>query len=798
MIISGKGLFLFGFVLQIQSATGQIVELTPLYNTVGVKVSNIGAAFSCQVEYKPLQKDDWRLAYNPDRVSINGENQFRGSIFMLEEGTQYEVKVTINNASGPTVLPTVKTTTLISPSFFPTSNIKWVSPNGTGNYTQNNPGDLTMLFSSGQVSCGTTIMLKDGVYKTKDLQLYLNSDCTENTPIILMAEPGASPTIDASSVISTTWSLHSTVAGLYSTLTPPGTSHSNICVIGNTALYPYPSLAGHSLLENYNLFDLNFGYDGFVRDENSIWIKTQSGINPNDSVVRVSDAFRFLTVYGNNRNAYLKIKGIEFRYFGKPVLNSLFSSIDYYPAIVFDLRDVHHVYFDSCRFLFNTLPIYFGNHCNNITIQNSYFKHDVGKWSHAMIKKSSQFIHTPLGTISSSRARNVEFPAIFIQQSKSVVIRNNLFDGLNSGFESFVDVGLKEEVDIYNNCFIDNFDAIECDGIWTNLRVWNNEIIRPMAGISAAPPLIGPRYFYRNVFHGMRGRRNEQDDPYFVSCHPVTSNYMGQGIAIKTNPRYTGNISLGNLYFFNNTFHTSDTLGFVFTSWDSEWRKAIFINNTYSHTTSYPFFYFSLADNKNFQITSINDNYFSHNNISPIVKIKHNHGGFVCSDVHDVNNLESILRNISGSSSISIQNPLQEDPLFISTYAGGFELSALSPLIDAGVEIQGFHDFKGLKPDIGAKESDFASSTSDNLSQSYDVLVHPNPATDIIVIQLSSITDSVDVCIFNQLGQIMYQQKGLSGQIFVIEMGTQANGIYFIEVNIDLSRVIKKVVKVGF
>lgn len=88
-------------------------------------------------------------------------------------------------------------------------------------------------------------------------------------------------------------------------------------------------------------------------------------------------------------------------------------------------------------------------------------------------------------------------------------------------------------------------------------------MIRPMAGILAAPPLIGPRYFYRNTFHGMKGRINEKDDPYFIGCEPVGTNYRGQAIGIKTNSGYSGIQPRGNIYFINNTFHAEDTMGFV-------------------------------------------------------------------------------------------------------------------------------------------------------------------------------------------------------------------------------------------
>ncbi|MFN4080031.1 MAG: right-handed parallel beta-helix repeat-containing protein, partial [Saprospiraceae bacterium] len=490
-------------LLNLQIANGQTLEHTPLLNTIGIKVTNINNFDSCKVAYKQTQGDAWLMAFPPDKIAINNLQQFRGSIFGLEEGTQYDVKITLYTNSNAVTLPVSQTLTLSSPDFNLTENVKWVSPDGNGNFTQNNPGNLHNLFSTNQVACGTTIVLTDGVYTANNLQLTIHNHCTENTPIMMIAAPGATPVIDGGVQVLTPWTQAPGDPNLYSTALPANADHSGICVLDNTMLYPYPSLYSTNLY--YNLSDLNFGYDGFARDGNTIWIKTHTGINPNLKSVFVSKSKRFLTIYGNQKNIFLKVKGIEFRHFGKPTLNPIGSSQDAYLATVFDLRNVNHVYFDSCRFKYNTADINFSGGSNHIFIQNSSFKHDAGKWSHAMIKKSNDFNIF----VSSSRGRGVETAAIFLEQAKSVVIRNNLFDGLNSAVASYVNYGLNEEVDIYNNIFVDNFDAVECDGQWSNLRVWKNEIIRPMAGISAAPPLIGPRYFYRNVIHGMQGRRNE-------------------------------------------------------------------------------------------------------------------------------------------------------------------------------------------------------------------------------------------------------------------------------------------------
>lgn len=761
------------------TARAQSLYFHPAINSIGLEIQGAEAYDSCHIEFKKASETFWKAGMAADKVTVSGQLQFRGSLMLLDENTEYQLRIHFDNALP---LPVQNVKTLSAPVFTPTANVKWVSPNGSGNaYTQAQPGNITALLSSGQVTCGVTIMLMDGVYTQLGNQLSINTDCDENKPIQLLAAPGAHPVFDGAVKITSTWTQHASDPKLFYTAIPPAAAHSNICVFGDRALYPYPSIAPEVLLGNYNLSALNFGFDGFVRDENTIWIKTQAGTDPDTVPVVLSSAFRFLTVYGNGHNAWLKIKGIGFRHIGKPQLNPLGSADNSYGATVFDLRKVHQVYFDSCRFEFNTANIDFSDVCSDIFIQNCHFKHDTGKWTHAMIKKSHVFVHSLFYTVSSSRARDVENADIFLDQTRSVVIRNNVFDGMNSGVESYIDKGPNEEVDIYGNTFIDNFDAIECDGYWTNLRVWNNEVIRPMSGISAAPPLLGPRYFYRNVFHHMQGRRNEQDDPYFIECYPPLE-YKLQGIGIKTNSGVAPSPERGNLYFFNNTFYAEDTLGFGFSSWDSEWREAYFTNNIFYQNVKNPGYFASLADKPDFQWHSERDNFYSPNALSPILVAKHIHGQYDCSDIYAVEDIQATLRSISGSHSISFVDPLQENPQFASTLQGGFQLKSNSSLIDTGVLIPGFYDFWGQRPDVGAKEFIPPPVGTTELPAAGEVTLFPNPACERLQFILHEAGSVTGLSVYNTLGQAFTPRFQKEENGYGIDLSGLKSGIYLLQI----------------
>lgn len=677
----------------------------------------------CIIRYRETGSTTWLAAFPPDRINYNGVDQFRGSLFMLKPGTSYEIHAEYRDSS-----PLIETTDLgthtVSTPAFPSAgtsgSLKWVSPSGSGTvYTAASPGNLKTLLASGYVACGTTVMLTDGTYSDINMSLNIAASCPENSPITLTAAPGAHPVFDGAYPGNLTWTKDPGDPNLYSATLPSGTDFTNLCVLGNRALYAYPTLTANILFGNYNLSNLNLGFDGFVRNQNQIWLKTARGMNPGTSGVTISKAFRWLTVYGNDKTARLRFKGITVKNIGK----SNVSGTTEYGAVACDIRGASDILFDSCTFLYNNSHIAFSGQCDRITVQHCRFVHDNGRWTHAMIKKS--LVTSAL--FSTSQGRGVETGAIELSNTRYLLVRNNIFSGVNSGVVSQFSSGLIEEADICDNLFEDNFDAIEADGNWVNARILRNNIVRPMAGISMAPPMIGPRYIYRNIIHGMQGRRNEQDDPYFVGCTPVTA-YRMAGIGFKTNPLVNGNN--GNIYLFNNTFSSADSLGYAFTTWDQEWRRISMVNNIFCDSVKHPGYFHSLASKPAFQWSSDHDNYYSHPSGAPLVVAKELHGQYQCHAIVSAGNLESKLREISGSNLIQFKSPMNQAPDFNAD----FSLKTGSPLKDAGSIIPGFYDYHGTAPEPGAKE--LAGTLGSKARQHQSFNHYPNPADQFIQLRL--------------------------------------------------------------
>jgi len=788
-----KTLALLALVCSLTPSFAQNLSLQPMYNSIGVKVSldniyDTDETGHCYLQYRKSGTNDWLDGFDADRVRVQGGSQFRGSLMLLEENTAYYVRVRLLDsipAISSYTFPDYYIATLPSPSFNPGNNVKWVAPNGSGTaYTEAQPGNIKALLASGAVGCGSTVMIKDGLYADFNMALTIQTDCSENNPIQFLAAPGAQPVFDGGHSAPLVWTQHVNDPKLYTAALPSGTDFTNLCLLNGQILYPYPTTTAEILFGNYNLLSLNLETDGFTRDGSIIRIKTEAGTDPNAATVVLSKAFRFLTVYGNIKNAHLKFQGITVKNIAKSNINGF----DAYTGIAFDMRNVNQVQFDRCTLENNNSNISFSGYCRDILVQHCRIAHQSGMWSHAMIKKSndfSAFFPTTMG-------RGSETGAILFTEGSNITIRNNQFAGTGSGVVGSFETALMEEVDINDNVISDNFDAIECDGNWCNLRVWNNEIVRPMAGFSIAPPMIGPRYFYRNTVHHMQGRHNEQDDPYFIECAPPTA-YRSQGIGIKTNSGSgPGGANASNLYFFNNTFFSDDSLGFSYTLWEGEWKNTYFVNNIFVSANKHLGYFQGFLNKNTFQLSSEHDNYFSENAAAPLFVIKEIHGQYTCHDVFAVTDIETQLRSITGSNKISFSTPFQLNPQFSSTDVGGFELAATSPMINKGVLIKGFYDYKGNLPDLGAKESAIVSSVG-QISLVKSISVFPNPTKGSVQVDFGEAVPLATVMVYNAMGQLVSQYSLENERLLPLELPKVA-GVYLLKVWVNGENSIFKIV----
>ena len=708
------------------------------------------------VQYRSSGTNTWLTAFPPDRIVIGGIDQFRGSVFGLQPSMAYDFEITV--ADNTPIFETLSAgqdnvAMRNEPNINATNNIKWVSPTGTGTaYSEALPGNISTLLASG-LSCGTTVYLKGGSYHAENLSLTINADCSAEQPINIMAAPNETPILEGGFDTPLTWTQSATDPLLFSAALPPNCAYTNLCLLDTILLYPYPTL-GTIAINEYNLAALNLYDYGFVRDANTIHIKTASGINPNNVPVVLSKAFTGLFVYGNGHNAFLNLKGITFQHFGKSVVP--FGQTGY-TAVAFRLNDAKHVTLDNCAFLYNNTPLELQGNCSFATIQNCTIRDQTGYWSHAMVKKSvsDQSIFYP-----TSLARNYENSGIGLtasanESTTNVVIRNCLIDGLSNAISSsFNGTSPITECDIYKNTITHSFDGIECDSRWVNLRVWENRVGHVLAGVSAAPPEDGPRYFYRNIFDHIESRKNVANDPYVITC-TVPSSYFSQGTGIKTNSGATV-LQPSAMYFINNTFHSSDSLGFGFYLWGSSGGKLYFVNNIFYSASEHLLFLNGVQDDQTLFIKSNHDNFFNDYN-GTLLEVKPINGIYECESSNDADQMDELITNISASDNVIFESPMQQNPLFSSPESYQFTLGLSSQMIEAGVAVAGFYDFLGAVPDLGAIEFTGTVGIENHhpMSSSNDITVFPS-LTDTEVTCISQ-EPMQQLAIYDMFGRLCTQ-----------------------------------------
>ena len=65
-----------------------------------------------------------------------------------------------------------------------------------------------------------------------------------------------------------------------------------------------------------------------------------------------------------------------------------------------------------------------------------------------------------------------------------------------------------------------------------------------------------------------------------------------------------------------------------------------------------------------------------------------------------------------------------------------------------------------------------------NGQENLSVMIYPNPATDILTIELEQPMEKWDWTLYNIHGQVVLELRGLSGDKLTIDRGTLATGLY--------------------
>lgn len=759
---------------------------TATFNSIGYSLSssnsNVSSKSNLSIIYKKTGDFLWKNGFSPSYD--NQTKQWRGSLFLLDSNTQYNIKLTLIDSSQTPQINEINDSvkTLAPPAIIPVGIIKYVSPFGSGTaYSSVLPGSLKVLLTS-EISCGTTVMLRGGNYSIGNLTIKLNSNCTEETPIVFMAAPGETPVFDGGDTTRYIWKATAEDSALYSTTVRSDIAYTSLCLLNkNLRLYPYGLLIP-AAFPYPSLSDLGYDLSGFYRKDSTFYFKTLDHRNPNNEHLTFSNLSQCITVQGNNKNNYLYFSGITFKYFAKPIITkNIFSLVDGdFPALTLSFKNTNHVVLDNCHFEYCNWPINFSDSCNYSIVQNCTFQDGVGKYSHGAFKQTRDVTILEQGTYG----RYMEYAAInFSSQSQVNIIRNNSVDGYIGGLvgKSLTTDLASEETDIYNNKISNSYNGINADGGSINSRIWNNTVGYCSVGLSFINASFGPNYIFRNIIHHIIERKNH-NDIFFMDCDNISSTKIwGTGIKLNASAR---TINPPDMIFVHNTFHTADTLGFDMYLWNSTWKSIFSRNNIYYSEGKSSFFLDGIQGDSLYNFNSQSDCYYNKNNILAIIQPMN--GIPKCIAFSDVLPFDEELRTITGDNRCSISKAVLINPVFSSISSGNYELSPTSLLIDKGEIILGFNDsYSGLLPDIGAREFQSSADVLEkNKENSMQFSIYPNPATSTVSIRYLGDNSKEQFDVYSIVGQKLLSVFGEYGQSkLTVKTEDLTAGMYFIRRN---------------
>ncbi|MFC1701031.1 GDSL-type esterase/lipase family protein, partial [Patescibacteria group bacterium] len=454
------------------TTTSGDISLYSTFNSIGVISIYTGdenSNNSVKIEYRILGDIEWIEGNPPSKIS---DNRFAGSIFFLDSGTNYEVRLTYEDPDGVDMGYITDTIATRSENF----------TTGTGSTYHVGSGYdyATIQDAVGMTGPGDTVMVHEGIYRER-VTINSSHSGTENDYILYKAADGENVVIDNSDETLTQtpdWQA-SAYQDVYVTTIDwvPGYVSKD-----EERLYHYQSITDLETLELVDTLTLEvvIPTGGWFFDENSqeLYIKFSDLSDPNLSLIYVSKRdFGFLLYNAS----YVIIDGFEVRYTSGSGIR-----------IVDGERNVI-----QNNLIHNTQGgIYLSDLTNDNLIQeNEIYDTSISSWPWTAMKNTDH-----------------EKSGVSLWRSGSGnIVRDNIIHGIFNGIApsswgALADESYNSNIDVYRNkIYAISDDGLEPEGACINNRFWENTILDSYKPVSAAPITVGPVYFIRNIFYNNYG-----------------------------------------------------------------------------------------------------------------------------------------------------------------------------------------------------------------------------------------------------------------------------------------------------
>ncbi len=424
------------------------------------------------------------------------DTRFVGSLFWLEPGTTYDVRVTFSDPDGDPldgVIVTASGATRSEITIPPPTHSYYVTPDDNGTACSlDAPCSLAEGLS--QAQAGEEVVLRGGVYYQGEMDLRRSG--TAGAPIVIRGYEGETAILDGADPDTFTWTAEG--GGVYRTTVNVANTH--LVMADGQRLLPYQSLS--------DLQNLTWGVPGFYASSATVYVRLAGDADPNGVSTAVS---RYNYAFYVEQDS-ITFMDLTFRHYGQG---------NWAKAIYFNNANDNLV--QGCAFAINDLGIGIKRASHRNVIQDSEFYDTIFDWPWDAFYAGI--------SLSSGGIRFYD-PAT----GRGNVIRRNTFHDYFDGFGACPSwtAGLTNETDVYENLvYRAGDDGMETDGQCSNVRIWGNTFHDVLMGISLAPVYTGPTYAIRNLIY----RTGVGNNDYTGSPFKFNSGY-GQS---------------GPMYLFHNT-----------------------------------------------------------------------------------------------------------------------------------------------------------------------------------------------------------------------------------------------------
>lgn len=287
----------FGTILQ-----GASLELYGNFNTMGVILTipssiQVNSDLSTIVEYR-TDNQTFRIGFPLSHVSVH---RFVGSIFWLEPGRQYDVRVSLVSPGSPLHCMFLQgsSSTREEISLPEPTTTYIISPDGQGSSCTL---EMPCALQEGirQVRPGETIELRGGIYYSGDIHLPRSGE--KGAPIIIKSYLDEQAILDGADPSSFSWD--SVGNGMYSTRIK--NQDINLVALDGKRLYPYKNMK--------DLEELKWNISGFTIRGSNLYIKLLDGANPSNNSIIISMR---KTAFSIVDRKYVYLENLTFRHYSQ-------------------------------------------------------------------------------------------------------------------------------------------------------------------------------------------------------------------------------------------------------------------------------------------------------------------------------------------------------------------------------------------------------------------------------------------------------------------------------------------------